>query len=172
MPYVDLNTIHVPATGAVAPAAWGTAVRDNLEFLIDPPACNVFNSAPVSVPNDSNTVLNANSERFDNDAMHSTVSQTSRITCQTAGRYELTAAISYAANGSGVRSIAFLINGATQSLRHRSGPGTSGEAVVFGTDMKTTLAVGDYVEVQVRHTSGGGLDITLNEFTAEFITRA
>jgi hypothetical protein len=171
MPYVDLNTIHVPVTGAVAPAAWGTGVRTNDEFFIDPPACNVFNSVPVSVANDTNTLLNANSERFDNDAMHSTVSQTSRITCQTAGRYELTAAITFAVAAAGVRSIAFLINGTTRSLRHRSGSGTSGEAVVFGTDMKTTLAVGDYVECEVRHTSGGALDCTLNEFTAEFITR-
>lgn len=33
MTYVDLNTIHNPATGSVAPASWGDGVRDNDEDL-------------------------------------------------------------------------------------------------------------------------------------------
>jgi hypothetical protein len=31
--YVDLNTIHNPATGFAPPAAWGDQVRDNDEYL-------------------------------------------------------------------------------------------------------------------------------------------
>lgn len=33
MAFVDLNTVHNPAAGAVAPAAWGDAVRDNDQDL-------------------------------------------------------------------------------------------------------------------------------------------
>ena len=33
MPYVDLNTIHNPVTGAAPPASWGDAVRDNFEHF-------------------------------------------------------------------------------------------------------------------------------------------
>lgn len=33
MAYVDLNTIHNPAPGTVAPAAWADQVRDNFEAL-------------------------------------------------------------------------------------------------------------------------------------------
>lgn len=33
MPLTDLNTIHNPAAGSVAPASWGDAIRDNFEYL-------------------------------------------------------------------------------------------------------------------------------------------
>lgn len=33
MAYVDLNTIHNPATGTSPPASWGDAVRDNFEHF-------------------------------------------------------------------------------------------------------------------------------------------
>lgn len=33
MAYVDLNTIHNPATGTAPPATWGDQVRDNFETL-------------------------------------------------------------------------------------------------------------------------------------------
>lgn len=170
MPYVDLATIHVPATGNVAPAVWGTGVRNNDEFFVDPPTCNVHNSAPVSVADNTLTILSANSERFDSDAMHSTVTFPSRITFQTAGRYELTTAVGFAGDIDGVRQIAFLFNGVTQSIRLRCGTGTSG-VVIYGAYGKFTVAAGEYAEVQVTHSAGAALDTTLHEFCAKFDTR-
>lgn len=33
MAYVDLNTLHNPATGTSPPASWGDAVRDNFDYF-------------------------------------------------------------------------------------------------------------------------------------------
>jgi len=33
MPYTDLNTIHDPATGTIAPASWGDQIRTNQEHF-------------------------------------------------------------------------------------------------------------------------------------------
>lgn len=169
MPYVDPNTVHNPSTGTVAPAAWGDVVRDDLEFLIDPPACSVFNSGNQSVPTATVTVLTANSEFFDNDGMHSTVTNNSRITAQTAGRYLTMSAVSFA-TGTGSRTVSFLLNGSS-TLNAILLPAVSGNVTRVVALRLITLAAGEYVETRVSQDSGGGLDVALVEFGATYLTR-
>ena len=64
-------------------------VRDNLSFLYTPPMCRVYNSANISVNDATVTALTFDSERFDTDTMHSTSSNTGRITATSAGKYIL-----------------------------------------------------------------------------------
>lgn len=169
--YVDLNTVHNPATGTVAPALWGDQIRDNFEFLIDSPACSVFNSGAQSVASSTNTILTADSEREDNDSMHSTVTNTSRITVQTAGRYLFIANVQFQDN-TGTRVVTdFLQNGATIV------GGDVSVAVGGGTDDRKSIcrlwrmAATDYMEVRVNQNSGVNRNVTLHEFSAVFITR-
>ena len=100
----------------------GHQVRDNLEFLIDPPACSVFNTVAQSLATGSATVLDANSENFDNDAMHSNVTNNSRITVQTAGRYLFYTRVEFAANATGVREIRFNKNGVQLAAAYTGPP--------------------------------------------------
>jgi hypothetical protein len=172
--YVDLNTIHNPATGTVAPAAWGDQIRENDEFLIDPPACAVFNSTTQSLTNDTVTMLSANSEFFDNDAMHSTVTNNSRITIQTAGRYLLIATVEYSgAATTGYRSTGYAINGTAGPIGGQVVMAVSTASTVTRlTAIRTAvLAVGDYVETTGHQTSGGNLNCSLKEFAATYLTR-
>lgn len=175
MPYVDPNTIHNPATAGIAPATWGDQIRDNGEFLIDPPACSVFHSA-VSAAMNSNTltILSADSENFDNDAMHSTVTNNSRITIKTAGRYTVGAVVNWTAEAitSNAHLLQFLVNGSTifnivqlPSVNHASfSTAMSGERTL-------TLALNDFVEVRVRHQNNTTKTVQLEEFYALFLTR-
>jgi hypothetical protein len=175
MPYVDLNTIHNPATGTVAPATWGDQTRDNLEFLIDPPVCSISDVA-VTVLHNTETDLGATAtESFDNDAMHSDVTNRGRITIQTAGRYLLLATMSTdtitGTDGVHIR-IGFLKNdttvyGGIQIKNNSAGTETMRLPAVRALQ----LAVGDYVEVRCQHTLGGSIQATLEEFTAIFLTR-
>lgn len=171
MPYADLASIHTPATGAFAPAAWGLQIRANFEALIDPPACSVFASASQSVASSSTTTLTADSENYDNDGMHSTVSNTSRITIQTPGRYLFSARVSFAAGNSGIRQVLLYRNGAEalgSCLLPTAGGGFSTSFVVTTTAL---MSAGDYVETRVLHTQGTNLAVTLAEFSALRITR-
>jgi hypothetical protein len=170
--YVDLDTIHIPATGAVAPAAWGLQVRENQEFFIDPPAVSAFNSSGQSVPTGTLTVLNANSENFDTDGMHSTVSSTSRLTAQTAGRYLLVSAVSFDLSGTGIRRTQYQLNGTTavEGTITTTNVGGGFSAGIVNVRM-VILGVGDYVEVLAAHTHGSNLNVFLREFAATFITR-
>lgn len=170
MPYVDPQTVHNPATGTVAPAAWGDTLRDDLEFLIDPPVCSVYHSTTQNVTTATGTVLSANSENFDNDGMHSTVTNNSRITIQTAGRYQLQANVQFAGNATGYRQIQFQLNGSTIFATDRQiSVGTND--TIFSAVASRALVVSDYITVNVFQNSGSTLAVTLNEFTAIFRTR-
>jgi len=171
VPYVDLNTIHNPATGTIAPAAWGDQARDNLEFLVDPPFCSVFNSAAVSLADNTATAMLANSENFDNDAMHSTVSNTSRITIQTTGRYQFIGSVNFAGDADGVRQVAFRIDGTTTIPPSSQVGGTATGSIGLTLVANIALTAGQYVECIARHTAGNALNCILQEFSAMFITR-
>lgn len=170
MPYVDPNSVHNPTAGQAIPAAWGDQVRDDLEFFADPPQASVYNSAAQSVSNATTTTMTANSENYDNDTMHSTASNTSRIVAQTAGRFEGFANVEFAADSDGYRRVSFLVNGTTSV-----GGQTVAAAPTVSTRLSATrtfvLAASDYVEVQVAHTAGGALDVTLDEFRLKWESR-
>ncbi len=171
MAYADTAGVHDPATGTAAPAAWGDQVRDNLEFLIDPPACKAKHSTTQTLVNNTSASLSADSEDFDNNAMHSTVTNNTRITIQTAGRYEFYANVGFNASSTGERIVEFRQNGTTMHpgvAIWNAGPGTSTGVIL--TDV-FALTAGDYMEVRATQLSGGNLNAQLHQFRAKFITR-
>lgn len=85
------------AAGNVAPASWGNSVKAATDYLANPPTCRAFHSTTQSIASNSNTVLSFNSERFDTDSMHDTITFNSRITIKTAGVYVVTAMGAFAA---------------------------------------------------------------------------
>lgn len=170
MAYVDIATLQTIATGQPFQAATLQQIRDNQEFFVDPPACSVYASSAQSVSNNSLTGLTADSENYDNDSMHSTSSNPQRITIQTAGRYLVSATVSFALNSSGIRFVEFFVNDSTRHFGQTIVPSTSDGMQVTAT-RTLVLNVGDYVSVRVRQTSGGSLVVELLEFVALFQTR-
>lgn len=72
-------------------AQFNANIRDNVSFLANPPACRVFHNANQSIAEGlTTTEVLFNSELYDTDTMHSTVSSTGRITLTTAGIYVIT----------------------------------------------------------------------------------
>lgn len=171
MAYTDANTISNPTTGQPILAAWGDQIRTNQEYFIDPPGCSVYASSAQTVgTGTSGTDLTANSENFDNDSMHSTSTNTARITIQTAGRYLLTATVAFATSSTGNRRVGFKVNGSTD-LGGFIGAGIASNSAVYTATRVAVLAAGDYVTTSVWQTSGGNLSVTLDEFAAMFMTR-
>jgi hypothetical protein len=105
--------------------------------------------------------------------MHSTVTNNSRITIQTAGRYMFTATVSPAVSGAGTyRSVHFLLNNTTEykGFTGDIGGGSVDDTITVVRNIGP-LSAGDYVEVQVQHDSGGNLNHLLREFAALYLTR-
>ena len=171
MSYVDLQTIHNPATGNVAPASWGDQVRDNFEALAEPPSCRVYHSAQQLLTHATWTTLLANTESWDSASMHSTSSNTSRIAVPSAGIYLFNATAEFGDHPTGMRWLRFLINGsATQPFFAAAVTAYTG-ARGSGFTMRDFTA-GQYVEVQALQNSGNDtITGQLLEFAAVKVSR-
>jgi hypothetical protein len=153
------NTFTNVSTGDVLTATNFNNVLTNIGNYRVPPACAAYHSAAQSIPNATATAVSLNSEYYDTDGMHSTSTNTSRLTIATDGIYQITANILFDIGGTGMRDLAIYKNGATQYR----GSSTLNITASFFTQLSTattiSLVAGDYVEAFVYHTQGTALNI-------------
>lgn len=127
----------------------------------------VFNSAAITLTTATITYLTFDSERFDTDAIHSTSSNTGRITCNTPGKYLIWANVSYAFNATGRRFLGLRLNGTTLIGQIVHAPSTGSTELSISTVYD--LAAADYIEVKTYQDSGGNLDIqAVGNYSPEF----
>lgn len=158
------------ATGELITASiWNTDLVNNLNALRGPPQARATHSAAQSIASGAFTALAFDTERFDNDAIHDTVTNNSRLTCKSAGKYLVGGQVEFAVNGNGQRFLQIFKNGAT-SLGEQGVPNQSAtHAARIGVVTLADLAVNDYVELKAFQDSGGNLNVTKsNELSPEF----
>lgn len=122
------------------------------------PQARVFNSAAIATTTAVVKVVTFDSERFDNGGLHSTSSNTSRLTAPITGLYEIGACVEFASNATGYREVYFTLNGAT-AIAVDVRPAVNGQATVLPLSTQYRLVAGDYVEVNALQTSGGNLNV-------------
>jgi hypothetical protein len=148
------NLLHLGGTAGYVPAA---ALAADVR-----PSCRVYNSTDWSVANSTSTAIPFNSERYDNDAIHDTVSNTTHLTAKTAGVYRITGSADFDANATGFRDLSIRLNGIT-SIASQS---TNTVGVAYYTKISVSteyvLAVNDYVELMAFQNSGGALLVKVN----------
>ncbi len=76
-------------------------------------SARAYNSGAIAITSGTATVLTLDNERWDTDTIHDTSSNTSRLTATTAGRYQATCHVEWAANTIGWRRLEIQLNGAT-----------------------------------------------------------
>lgn len=160
--------IHNPSSGGTPTVAWGDGLNTAVDLLANTPQAVVSHSTTQTATTSVEKTLNADTETYDSDVMHSTVSNTSRLTCKTAGRFDFTAAISFASNATGYRSLLFAKNGGTATTIAQVGA-FSGAGVFLSGTISYVLAVNDYVEVVAWQNSGGNLAVQLFEFRGRLV---
>lgn len=84
--YTTIPTVN--PGDAILASSYNTYQADNVNNLIVPPAVRVYNSASIN-PYTSGNAITWNSESYDTDGMHSTSTNTGRITIQTDGIYRV-----------------------------------------------------------------------------------
>jgi hypothetical protein len=123
--------------------------------------CRITNSADVSIANTTVTTLTFNTETYDTDGFHSTVTNTERITIPSgkAGYYLINYNINWAANATGFRNCGIRLNGNTATI----------DAVAYikaFSDDENSLAAttvyylndADYLTLAIYQNSGGSLN--------------
>ena len=142
--------------------------RPPLILAAGSPAARVYNSANISIPNATLTALTFNSERFDNDSIHSTASNTSRLTATTAGVYSISGNFTMAPLGSGKGLIGVRLNGSL-IIAYQRFAGITATNLIQAIQTTYKLAAGDYVELIAHQDSGSALNvIAASNYSPEF----
>lgn len=165
-----MATIPNPPTFTVGQkltaALMNTNVRDAVNFLVASPLCVCTNTAGQSITNNTLTALTFDTESTDIDGMHSTVTNTSRLTAVTAGWYYLSASVAFAFNATGQRGFFFRLNGTTYA-GFTQVQATSAAETAMATSAAVFLNASDYAEVIVNQNSG----IAVSTSVATALTR-
>lgn len=152
------------AVGGKIQASWANAdIRDAINFLASGmPRVSVSNSAAHSHTSGTSLLLTWDTEAYDTDTMHSTVTNTSRLVATTAGTYQVTARQAFAANATGIRSLDVRKNAAGSSsggtrIGYDSQTPVTGAVTSVAVICDVVLAANDYLEAFGFQTSGGAL---------------
>lgn len=172
MAYADLDGVFNPSVGAVVPIEWLEQIRENFEFVVDPPRCSVVGASTTT---GSSTVtwytLDQDTELFDTDGIHSGSNDYLQIV--TPGTYMLGARVNWEANGTGNRAVAIILNDNAsfrwQLQKVDAAAGSTG-TIMSGVTLRS-LAASDQLKVQVLQNSTVNLECTLLEFYVRWIGR-
>lgn len=120
-----------------------------------------YNSGNLTIATATATVLTLDSERWDTDTIHSTSSNTGRLTCNTAGYYAIWGSVYWAASATSYRQVNIQLNGTTNIVVVRDETNTiSSDPMMQDISTVYQLSATDYVELVVRQETGGNLNIT------------
>lgn len=121
----------------------------------------VTHNTTQSIADVTATTVAFNTERFDTDGYHDTVTNNSRLTIPTglSGYYLIGCHLHWATDNDGYRQIEFRIDGATTIASSRDTPGAT--SVGWRSQLHTVyqLNAASYVEVRVQHAAGGAINI-------------
>ena len=141
-------------------ALWNANILNGLNYLFAPVRFKAYSSTAQSIASStSSTVLTLDTEVVDSDNGHSTVTNTSRYTCQTAGLYYVSGSVCFnATNANGSRTLNIFVNGAGQvGAGVQAAPSPANGASVFSSTL-VQLNVGDYVELACWQNSGSSIN--------------
>lgn len=170
--------IPTVTTAEFIDAAEWNALVDSINFHSNPPACRVYHTAAQSVPNNTDTVAAFNSERYDTAGLHSTSTNTSRITFPVAGLYLLTFNGEFAAAADYTQTFCYIrLGGATIiGFGNTGAANTVSEARFLNVATTYKFAAAEYVEVVVKQSNSAAAARNLNtaanrspEFTATWV---
>jgi hypothetical protein len=147
-------------TGQVVTAAQLNAnLRDAINFLISPPLAILRQTVAGSFTSATWTQVSFDTEDIDRDSGHSTVTNTSRYTAQTAGYYLCAGKISFASNATGRRWTRWDVNGSEiNATRLGFAPSNGDVSEIPACSRWIFLNVGDFVELKGYQDSGGALN--------------
>lgn len=113
----------------------------------------VYNDADIDISASTPTALTFNSEKYDKDTIHSTSTNTDRLTIKTPGIYLIGGQVDWETSAVGDRHVNIVLNGTTiiAGVSKDANASSITEMPVVCTVYE--LIVGDYVQLVVDHTS-------------------
>lgn len=131
--------------------------------------CDAYNGSSVNIANNTDVKIGLDTEIFDTDAFHSTVTNTSRFTVPSgkAGYYQINASGNFSSNATGYRIVSIFKNAVSQ--REVRAAAISGVQMWINVSAIVYGAVGDYFELNQYQNSGSTLTSTASYLNIGFI---
>src|SRR4029077_13644120 len=146
-----------PATTKWVPLAYGASIQSNV------PSARAYTTAVQSIPTGAWTALIFDGERWDTDNIHDNVTNNTRFTCRTAGKYLVTFSAAFAPNATGTRGFCFRVNNTTlQGVVLIQAVSVAGREHYGNANIVLDLVVGDFVECLVYQESGAALNTSIS----------
>jgi hypothetical protein len=160
-----LPVIATEAPGNYQTAAlWNAQVAATMQWLLGSgsnglPMFYGYQATSQSMPSNVWTAVTIDTEVIDTDGGHSTVTNTSRYTCQVAGSYLVSGCTSFASNATDYRGAGIYKNGVqvVGGANTQIGNAATRTTIVVQSPIIVPLAVGDYIEMFGNQVSGGAL---------------
>jgi len=130
----------------------------------------VYSDTNISVATGgTGTKLTFNQERWDTDTCHDNVTNNTRLTCNTAGKYIITGCAAFANNATGYRWLYILLNNTTNIGEQGFLNATAAYYCRVGCSAIYNLVATDYIELVAFQDSGGALNVlSLGNYSPEF----
>lgn len=160
-----IPTVPTEAPGNFNTAAlWNANILGGIGYLLAPVRFKGYASTTQTIVSGATPIaLSLDTEMYDSDGGHSTTTNTSRYTVQTAGLYHVTGGLTFlTASATGTRTAVVMLNGANVvgSMVQAAGSPSNGTGVQTSTDVQA--AVGDYIEIGAWQNSGASMTTTVN----------
>lgn len=136
--------------------------------LSEPPAVQAYNTGDLSIANNTLTTLTLNTELYDTDSMHSSTTNTGRITFTTAGFYVVTLNVAWNKNATGDRMAQIRMDGATVIAYESKDSGGADLIVGHCIAVQKAFTAAQYVEARVQQTSGAALRLLSESYSPLF----
>jgi len=122
------------------------------------PYCRIRNSADQAIPNGAVTLVTFNTDVEDPTDMHSTVTNTGRVTIAMPGIYSIVGNFCYEPNATGTRAMYIELNAVTNLAESHVPVNSASYYTMFNIADIIRLAAGDYVSLYTYQNSGGNLN--------------
>ena len=124
------------------------------------PRCRLYNSAAQTASSGSNLTLLWDTETYDVGSMHSTASNTSRITIPSDGYYFFHGHIAWVAGTADTwRLVRLYKNGATEICSYYGLPSVNTKSFSVSITQVVAAVAGDYFELMAYQDTGGNLNV-------------
>jgi hypothetical protein len=139
-------------------AQLNTYLSNAVSFFLAPPLALLRQTVAQSVPTGAFTALTMDTEDLDRDGGHSTTTNTSRYTAQTAGYYLCSGLVGWSSSATGRRATRWQVNGSATNASDAIFAAVIASAInVVPPTKPIFLNVGDYLEMAAFQDSGGAL---------------
>jgi hypothetical protein len=130
------------------------------------PQVRVNNASTQTLANNTNVVLNWDTEVFDNDNCHSTASNSSRFVPSRAGLWQIGACIEFDAVSSGTRAVQLMVNSSYVAIQQGAASPAGPQNTILQLSVPYQLSTTDAVTVSAFQNSGASIGVSTSAHCA------